>query len=239
MPFKHNAARRHRIGKMKFKLTNWAEYEAGLRRRGSLTLWIIAEGISSWRAAKRTTRGGQPCYSDFAIETALTLGLLFGLRLRQTEGFLTSVLRLMGLDLAVPDHTTLSRRARKWQSSGCPVLNRMRASACPKSVRCRAATPYRARPLMELVSSIHSKVRPRPITIPLVPDADLSSLKMPVLIIIGGRDALINSNETRRRAESTMANAQLHYLEQAFHHLPNQRETIFNFLLDKQIGRIP
>ena len=46
----------------------------------------------------------------------LTVGLVFGLRLRQTEGLLTSVLELMGLDLAVPDHTTLSRRARTWQS---------------------------------------------------------------------------------------------------------------------------
>ncbi|MGM4986078.1 IS5 family transposase [Rhizobium sp. 11_C7_N12_5] len=113
MPFKHNASRRHRIGKMKFQVTNWAEYEAGLRRRGSLMLWMTPEALSSWQAPKRTTRGGQPRYSDLAIETALTLGLVFGLRLRQTEGFLTSVLTLMGLDLAVPDHTTRSRRASK------------------------------------------------------------------------------------------------------------------------------
>ena len=113
MPFKHNASRRHRIGKMKFKVTNWAEYEAGLRRRGSFTLWITPEAFSSWQASKRTTRGGQPRYSDLAIETALTLGLVFGLRLRQTEGFLTSVLKLVGLELAAPDHTTLSRRASK------------------------------------------------------------------------------------------------------------------------------
>lgn len=118
MPFKHNAARRHHIGKMKFKLANWAEYEAGLRRRGSLTLWITPEALSSWQAPRRKTRGGQPRYSDLAIQTALTLGLAFGLRLRQTEGFLTSVLQLMGLDLAVPDHTTLSRRARTWRSAG-------------------------------------------------------------------------------------------------------------------------
>jgi hypothetical protein len=113
MPFKHNASRRHRISKMKFELTNWAEYEAGLRRRGSLTLWISPEALSCWQAPKRTTRGGQPRYSDLAIETALTLGLVFGLRLRQTEGFVSSVLKLIGLDLAVPDHTTLSRRASK------------------------------------------------------------------------------------------------------------------------------
>ena len=113
MPFKHNSSRRHRIGKMKFEVTNWAEYEAGLRRRGSLTLWMTPEALSSWQAPKRTARGGQPRYSDLAIETALTLGLVFGLRLRQTEGFLASVLKPIGLDLAVPDHTTPSRRASK------------------------------------------------------------------------------------------------------------------------------
>jgi len=59
-------------------------------------------------------RGGQKRYSDLAIETALTLGLVFGLRLRQIEGYLSSVLALMGLDLPAPDHTTLSRRARTW-----------------------------------------------------------------------------------------------------------------------------
>jgi hypothetical protein len=48
----------------------------------------------------------------------LTLGLAFGLRLRQVEGLLESVLQLMGLTLAVPDHTTLSRWARTWQSPG-------------------------------------------------------------------------------------------------------------------------
>jgi hypothetical protein len=77
---------------------------------------MTPEALSSWPAPKRTTRGGQPRYSDLAIETALTLGLVFGLRLRQTEGLLASVLKLMGLDLAVPDHTTLSRRARTWRS---------------------------------------------------------------------------------------------------------------------------
>ncbi|MBB6487747.1 hypothetical protein GGD46_005057 [Rhizobium lusitanum] len=98
---------------MKFTLTNWTEYQPGLLRRGSLTLWITAEALSCWQAPKRTTRGGEPRYSDLAIETALTLGLVFGLRLRQTEGFVPSVLKLIGLDLAVPDHTTLSRRASK------------------------------------------------------------------------------------------------------------------------------
>lgn len=117
MPHKHNASRRHHIGKMKFKITNWAEYEAGLRRRGSLTLWITPEALAGWAAPRRKTRGGQPLYSDMAVETTLMLGMVFGLRLRQSEGFLNSVLEMMALDLPVPDHTTLSRRAKTWKPS--------------------------------------------------------------------------------------------------------------------------
>jgi len=45
MPNKHNAAVRHHIPKMKFKVTNWAEYKAGLRRRGSLTPWVTDEAL--------------------------------------------------------------------------------------------------------------------------------------------------------------------------------------------------
>jgi IS5 family transposase len=67
--------------------------------------------IEAWRAALRTTRDGQLRYSALAIETALTLRAVFHLALRQTEGLIGSLLRLLGLDLAVPDHTTLSRRA--------------------------------------------------------------------------------------------------------------------------------
>jgi hypothetical protein len=78
LPFKHNAARRHRVGKMKFKVMNWPEYEAELRRRGSLTLWLTPEALSCWAAPRRKTRGGQPRYSDLAIETALTLCMVFG-----------------------------------------------------------------------------------------------------------------------------------------------------------------
>jgi hypothetical protein len=115
MPFKHNAARRHRIGKMKFKVTNWREYEAGLRLRGSLTLWVTPEALAGWHAPRRRIRGGQRRYSDLAIETALTLACVFSLPLRQTEGFMRSILDLLGLQLPVPDHTTLSRRAQRWE----------------------------------------------------------------------------------------------------------------------------
>jgi hypothetical protein len=111
MPFKANAARRHRIPKQRYRVTNWAEYDASLRQRGSLTVWLTTEAIAAWRAEPRTTRGGQPHYSALAIQTALTLRAVFRLALRQTEGLIGSILQLLGLDLAVPDHSTLSRCA--------------------------------------------------------------------------------------------------------------------------------
>ena len=111
MPFKANAARRHRIPRQRHRVTNWAAYDAALRQRGSLTVWFTDEAVAAWRAEPRTTRGGQPWYSPLAILTALTLRAVFRLGLRQTEGLIGSILRLLGLELAVPDHTTLSRRA--------------------------------------------------------------------------------------------------------------------------------
>jgi hypothetical protein len=111
MPFKANAARRRHIAKQRHRVTNWAEYDAALRQRGSLTVWFSEGAIAAWQAEPRTTRGGQAHYSALAIRTALTLRAVFRLALRQTEGLISSILRLLGLDLAVPDHSTLSRRA--------------------------------------------------------------------------------------------------------------------------------
>src|SRR5919112_2272324 len=90
---------------------HWAEYDASLRQRGSLTVWFSDEAIAAWRAEPRSTRGGQAAYSPLAITTALTLRAVFRLTLRQTEGLIGSLVRLLGLDLPVPDHSTLSRRA--------------------------------------------------------------------------------------------------------------------------------
>ena len=126
MPFKSNADRRHRIPKQRHRVTNWAEYDAALRARGSLTVWVTTEAIEAWKAEPRTGRGGQPRYSALAITTALTLRAVFRLALRQTEGLIGSVLQLLGLDLAVPDHSTLSRRAEtlavpRPKAGGAPV----------------------------------------------------------------------------------------------------------------------
>jgi Transposase DDE domain len=112
MPFKHNATRRHHIPKARRRITNWLAYESGLRRRGDVTFWLDETALFEWRAPRRTSRGGQPIHADMAIEVVLTLWLVFPLALRQVEGFIRSVLRLLGLQIAVPDHSTPSRRGR-------------------------------------------------------------------------------------------------------------------------------
>ena len=127
MPFKHHAARRHRIPRARYRVLNWPAYEAGLRRRGDLTLWLDQAALAGWAAPKRSTPGGQRRYSDLAVELVLTLRLVFHLALRQAEAFARSVLALLGVELRVPDHTTLSRRGRTFAGR----QPRVRASSGP------------------------------------------------------------------------------------------------------------
>jgi len=98
--------------KTKYHVGNWPAYDRALVRRGDVTLWLAPEAIATWEAPGVGKRGGQ-LQSDLAIETALTLRLIFHLPLRQTEGFLTSIFWMLGLDLSAPDHTTLSRRGQR------------------------------------------------------------------------------------------------------------------------------
>ena len=113
-------SRVHPKYKTKYHVGNWSAYDRALVQRGDITVWLAPDAIATWEAVGVGTRGGQRQYSDlhpkyktkYAIETALTLRLIFHLPLRQTEGFLTSIFRMLGLDLSVPDHTTLSRRGQ-------------------------------------------------------------------------------------------------------------------------------
>ena len=86
MPFKHNASRRYRIPPARYRVTNWPAYKAGLRRRGDLTLWLDEAALAGWSAPQRITPGGQPLYSDLAIELVLTLRLVFHLALALVHG---------------------------------------------------------------------------------------------------------------------------------------------------------
>ena len=99
--------------KKRYRVGNWPAYERGLRARGDVTVWFAEAALRTWTPPPTRRPGGQQRYSNLAILTALTLRMLFHLPLRQTEGFVASLLRLMGLDLNAPDHTTLSRRNRE------------------------------------------------------------------------------------------------------------------------------
>ena len=102
----------HPTYKTKYRVGNWSAYERALVHRGDLTLWLSADATNAWRPSPSGRPGGQQRFSDLAIETALTLRLVFHLPLRQTEGFVRSVLALLRVDLEAPDHTTLSRRSQ-------------------------------------------------------------------------------------------------------------------------------
>lgn len=94
----------------KYKTTNWSSYNDSLKQRGSLSIWFDPEMV--WTPPPSGKRGRQQQFSDAAIQTCLTLKVLFGLPLRQTTGFVQSLLRLVGLDWAAPDFSTLCRRQK-------------------------------------------------------------------------------------------------------------------------------
>lgn len=93
-----------------YKTENWSHYNRALKQRGSLSIWFDAE--MAWEAKPSGHRGRQRAYSDAAIQACLTMKVLFGLPLRQTTGFVESLLELMGLDRSVPDFSTLCRRQK-------------------------------------------------------------------------------------------------------------------------------
>ena len=111
----------HPTYKTKYRVANWPAYNQALVRRGDVTVWLSSEAIAAWTPRRSGQRGGQRRYSDLAIETALTLRLLYHLPLRQAEGFLHALLRMMCLDLSAPDSTTLSRRSQHLRRRLRPV----------------------------------------------------------------------------------------------------------------------
>jgi hypothetical protein len=97
--------------KSTYRIRNWKQYNDALVRRGSLTLWVDQETLQAWRYQGPSQRGAQFQFSDLAIECLLTLRAVYHLTLRATEGFARSLFEVMGVDLPVPDYTTLCRRA--------------------------------------------------------------------------------------------------------------------------------
>ena len=94
----------------KYQTKNWPSYNAALKQRGALSIWFDLDMV--WAPPPTGKRGRRQEFSDAAIQSCLTLKVPFGLPLRQTTGFVESLLRLVGLDWAVPDFSTLCRRQK-------------------------------------------------------------------------------------------------------------------------------
>jgi len=99
MLYKANEARR-KIPKARYRVEHWAAYDAALRRREDLTLWVTPEAIAAWTPPVTGRRGRPARYADIAIEAGLMLHLAFGRPWRQTEGLLGSLMRLARLGVA-------------------------------------------------------------------------------------------------------------------------------------------
>ncbi|MFA3920487.1 IS5 family transposase [Ruegeria hyattellae] len=127
MPHKFSDARRDKFPKAKYRVTNCSEYNESLRRRGDVTIWVSDDVVQSLASPRRKTRGGQARYSDLAIEICFTLRVVFRLPLRQTQGFVRSLAKLMGMALVVPDFSTLSRCGKglritpHWRAASKPI----------------------------------------------------------------------------------------------------------------------
>lgn len=104
-------ARSPRKGTSKYKVLNWSEYNRSLIHRGRIDFWIDEVVLSKWHPQiENPKRGGQLDYSDLAIQACLSLRRLYRLPLRQTQGFISSLIDMVGLDIECPNYTTLSRR---------------------------------------------------------------------------------------------------------------------------------
>ena len=96
--------------KKKYKIKNWSDYNESLKQRGTMEVWINDDILDKWAALPSGKPGAQPIYSDLAIQIVLQVGKVFHQKLRQTEGLLENVFRLMNVKLSVPDYSTVSRR---------------------------------------------------------------------------------------------------------------------------------
>lgn len=110
MPYKHNESRRHKIEKAKYRVTNWPEYNHALRERGNFTVYFTEEAIDQWHSTKQGKQGRPKKYSPIAIRTGLMIRQVFHLPLRQTQGFLNGMVTALGINISIPDFSSLSKR---------------------------------------------------------------------------------------------------------------------------------
>jgi hypothetical protein len=94
------------------KSINWSLYNKSLINRGSITFWFPKDISESWYSEPSGRPGAQGIYSDEALEATSIIRFRFGLTLRATQGFVSSLITLMDLKLKIPDYTTLCRRLK-------------------------------------------------------------------------------------------------------------------------------
>ena len=135
----------HPTYKTKYRVANWPAYNQALVRRGDVTVWVSAETIAAWTPRRSGRRGGQRRYSDLAIETALTLRLLYHLPLRQAEGFLHALFGMMRLDLSAPE---LYDALPAQSASEAPLCGRSRPARA--SISCSTAPVRLEFPILSL-----------------------------------------------------------------------------------------
>ena len=100
--------------KAKYRVKNWSAYNKSLCQRGNLTLYLSEDACKGWYADPEPCHGAEVIYSNACMEVCLLVKTFFKLPYRQTQGFLQSILALMGEDdLQVPSYTQMSRRAKK------------------------------------------------------------------------------------------------------------------------------
>lgn len=106
-----------RSKKKRCRVRNWSEYNTALVRRGEVTLWADTQVLEQWRSDLRTGKRGRPlAYAEQFIRCTLTLGAVYHLPLRATQGLFASLVRLLGLSVPTPHYSTLCRRRAKMQA---------------------------------------------------------------------------------------------------------------------------
>ena len=97
--------------KDKYRVSNWKQYNEYLKQRGNLSIWISEDVTKGWNYEGKRKRGGKKIYSELAIQTCLVIRKVYHLPLRQTQGMMESLVRIMRVPFTIPDYSTLSRRA--------------------------------------------------------------------------------------------------------------------------------
>ena len=115
MPYKYLQEKGIAVKKQKYRVSNWSEYNANLKRRGDIDIWLLQEVIDNWYVSDRIydETGTPGLYSDAAIIICHELRKVLKLPLRQTQGFIDSIFRIQELEMRCPDFGTLSKQLER------------------------------------------------------------------------------------------------------------------------------